>query len=123
MKRKIRWKKFIAYTLVAAMAFVLCFSCVSDRAVALINEEELVRFSSYASRNNIDEGTLFIGTYLIHMDALTDEIYQKAMDSASELDQMNIYYKSEIGEGLWYDVTDAEMDRVREVLEGRQSDK
>ena len=107
MKRN-RRKKIIADILVIALVFVISFSFVSDRALAILNEDELVRYSSYAAKNNIPVSTLFVGTYLISMDALTDELYEKAQDSASEADQMNIYYKSEIGDGLWYDVTDAE---------------
>ena len=103
---KNRIRKLIAEILVAALALVLCFSFVGDRALALLNENDLVRYSVYAARNNIEEGTLFIGIYLINIEALTDELYEKAMESASDTDQMNIYYKSEIGEGLWYDVTD-----------------
>ncbi|MBR6172930.1 MAG: hypothetical protein IKQ49_07120 [Eubacterium sp.] len=105
---KNRIRKLIAEILVAALALVLCFSFVGDRALALLNENDLVRYSVYAARNNIEEGTLFIGIYLINIEALTDELYEKAMESASDTDQMNIYYKSEIGEGLWYDVTDGE---------------
>ena len=107
MKKRTR-KKIIGNLLVIALVFAISFSFVGDRAMAILNEDELVRYSSYASRNNISVSTLFVGTYLIHIDALTDELYQKALDSASDTDQMNIYYKSEIGDGLWYDVTDAE---------------
>ena len=106
--RKNRRRSIIGYILVAALTLVLCFSCVGDRALALLNEEELVRFSVYSARNNIEVSTLFIGTYLINIEALNDELYEKALNSASESDQMNMYYKSEVGEGLWYDVTEAE---------------
>ena len=94
-KRKNGKRRLIGYTLVAALTLALCFSCVGDRASALLNEEDLVRYSVYAARNNIEVSTLFIGTYLINMNALTDELYEKAMDSASDTDQMNIFYKSE----------------------------
>ena len=90
-------KKFIAELLVISLILVIGFSFGSDRALAILNEEELVRYSSYASRNNIPVSTLFIGTYLISMDAITDELYEQAQESASDTDQMNIFYKSEIG--------------------------
>ena len=101
-------KKRIAQLLVTAFVFVIAFSFAKDRALAVLGPDEAVRFSQFSSKNNIGVSTLFIGTYLIHMDALTDELYEKAVDSASQSSQMKIYYKSEVGDDLWYDVTDAE---------------
>lgn len=55
----------------------------------------------------IETSTLAIGTHLIHLSALTDAIYTIASDSAGESGQNRIYYKSELGEGAWFDITTA----------------
>lgn len=55
----------------------------------------------------IENGTLIIGTHLIHIDGLTDELYEIAMESAGEYDQTKLYYKSELANGRWYEITNA----------------
>ena len=71
-----RRKKLICYLLVAAMTVGICCYAVSDGVVATLNEDEAVKFSVYSRSNNIEESTLFIGTYLINMSALTDDLYE-----------------------------------------------
>ena len=53
-------------------------------AYAVLDESTAVRYSVFSSRNTVENGTLFIGTYLIHMSAMTDELYEKAQKEAIE---------------------------------------
>ncbi len=55
----------------------------------------------------IEDSTLIIGTHLIYIHSLNDEIYNIALDSASDSGQEKMYYKSELAGGLWFDITDA----------------
>lgn len=56
---------------------------------------------------DIENSTLAIGTHLIYLGSMTDELYELATASAEESSQQNIYYKSELADGVWYDITDA----------------
>ncbi len=49
--------------------------------------------------------TIIIGTYAIVIDQMTNAILEKAENSAQMNHQMNIYFKSDINEGTWYDIT------------------
>lgn len=77
-------------------------------AYAVLDESTAVRYSAFSLRNTVENGTLFIGTYLIHMSAMTDELYEKAQKSAEDSGQYNIYYKSELANGEWFDISSAE---------------
>ncbi len=59
------------------------------------------------SPDDIESSTLAVGTHLIHLSALTDSIYDIALDSAHESGQENVYYKSELADGTWFDITSA----------------
>lgn len=56
---------------------------------------------------SIDNSTLIIGTHLIYLGSLNDSIYAAAMTSAQDSNQNNRYYKSELADGGWFDITDA----------------
>lgn len=73
----------------------LTFAMIDDTNSVHINAEE------------IEDSTLIVGTHLIYLGAMTDQIYAIASDSASESGQYNRYYKSELAGGVWYDVTNA----------------
>ena len=73
---------------------------------AVWNEEEAVQFTA-AKFDSIEDSTLLIGTHLIHLSALNDAIYEVAQASAEESGQENIYYKSELADGAWFDITTA----------------
>lgn len=77
-------------------------------AYAILDESDAVKFAAFSADNTIEDGTLFIGTYLIQMSAMTDELYEKARTSAEDSGQYNIYYKSELAEGTWFDISSAE---------------
>lgn len=55
----------------------------------------------------IEDSTLAIGTHLIHLSALNDSIYEIAEKSAEESGQNQIFYKSELGGGAWFDISSA----------------
>lgn len=101
-------KKIGLLTAVAAVAVVLLVCCVpAIRARALFDEDSAVRFRTFKQSNTIEDSVLFIGTHLIHMQGLTDELYEVAAETASDAGQYNIYYKSELADGAWFDITDA----------------
>ncbi len=63
--------------------------------------------SVHVSDSEIENSTLIIGTYLIHINGLSDDIYALAQDSAVQSAQNDMYYKSELASGKWYKITDA----------------
>ena len=70
---------------------------------ALFDTEEAVQIEP----GTIENATLIIGTHLIHLHALHDEIYAIAAASASSSGQDKRYYKSELAGGMWIDITEA----------------
>lgn len=58
--------------------------------------------------DNIKNSSLIIGTYLIDFEALNEENQALAEKNAQDTNQNKVYYKSELNEGVWYDITDAE---------------
>lgn len=81
--------------------------CRQTVVAKVFDESQAVRYQDYAASHTIEDATLYIGTYLIHVQGLTDELYEKALESASDSNQMNVYYKSELASGSWIDITDA----------------
>ena len=70
---------------------------------ALTNEEELI----HPKDKDIEMSSLIIGTHIIYLSSLTDEIYNIAVESQSQTNQNNIYYKSELSNGSWYEIGSA----------------
>ena len=66
-----------------------------DVYAALENEKDSKIRSVQVSESGIESGTLIIGSHLIHINGLTDELYSIAQESANEFNQDKIYYKSE----------------------------
>ncbi|MEG1917809.1 MAG: hypothetical protein RR092_04040, partial [Oscillospiraceae bacterium] len=96
-KRNRRWTPaFVAIFLLAAIGSAAV-------AGALWNEADAVHIKP----DDIENSTLAIGTHLIHLSALTDALYQIADDSAGESGQGEIYYKSELADGTWFDISAA----------------
>ncbi|MDE6640505.1 MAG: hypothetical protein K2K63_08275 [Acetatifactor sp.] len=89
---------------VSVFTWILC--CQTAKG-AIFDESRAVTYRRYAYSHVIEDSTLFIGTYLINIQALTDELYEKALDSAADSNQTSIYYKSELAGGAWFDITDA----------------
>ncbi len=73
-----------------------------------VNKEGKVTFADYTISHRIDSRTLFIGTMLIHADALNDVIYRTAVESQTANNQPIMYYKSELDGGQWKDIMGAE---------------
>lgn len=91
-------KLLLAAILTAALALVLNYA-----VNAAFDETEAVHVDAAA----IENSTLAVGTHLIHLSAITDELYKAAVESAAESGQDRRYYKSELGDGAWYDITEA----------------
>lgn len=72
-------------------------------AGAVWREEEAVQINP----DDIESSTLAVGAHLIHLSALTDSLYEIAQDSAGNSGQMQVYYKSELADGTWFDITTA----------------
>lgn len=70
---------------------------------ALMDETNAVHIDA----SSIENATIIIGTHLIYLGSMNDQIYEKAMESSEEANQYNRYYKSELAGGVWYDITDA----------------
>ncbi|MFI3174332.1 MAG: stalk domain-containing protein [Bacillota bacterium] len=51
--------------------------------------------------------TLIIGTHAIYLDMMNGTIIDIALATADDTGQGNIYYKSDINAGTWYDITDS----------------
>ncbi|MDE7323238.1 MAG: hypothetical protein K2N73_11070 [Lachnospiraceae bacterium] len=91
----------------AALLFTLvCLASMRhlEMAVAaLFNENNAVHIDPDA----IESSTLIIGTHLIYLHAMNEEIYAAAMDSAALSGQDRRFYKSELAGGMWVEITDA----------------
>lgn len=100
MGRRPKWKFFAVLTAVGLAAGTVLFV----RSVpAQWREEDAVHIQAA----NIDDSTLIIGSHLIYLQSMNEEIYEIAQDSAEESVQDRIYYKSELAEGAWFDITNA----------------
>ncbi|MBO4457629.1 MAG: hypothetical protein J5802_07910 [Butyrivibrio sp.] len=70
---------------------------------AVFDPDKAITYKNFAAKVNVENSVLFIGTYIIHKDALTDELYEKAAASGSESGQDRIYYRSELADGKWFE--------------------
>lgn len=89
-----------------ALLMVIGVSGMHVRA-ALENEKSTQTRSVQMQDSQIPEATLVIGSHLIHINGLTDELYATAMDSANEFNQYQMYYKSELAGGAWFEISEA----------------
>lgn len=94
---------------IAIMVIGVLTACVlgvfkGTLAKALFDESEAVHINAA----EIEDATLLVGTHLIHISAVNDEIYEIAADSAAESNQQRRYYKSELADGSWFDISDAD---------------
>lgn len=107
-KKKRRFLKPIVAISLAAAVITGALFLFAGHSYGAFNAEKAVLFSVYKSQNTIENGTLFIGTWLIHKDALTDDYYEQAKSSAVDSGQEVKYYKSELANGSWFDISSAE---------------
>ena len=85
---------------------VIGISGMSVRA-ALENEKSTQTRSVNVQDSQIEASTLVIGSHLIHINGLTDELYTVAVESANEFNQHQMYYKSELANGSWFEISEA----------------
>ena len=91
-----------------SMAVFLTLLGIGIYAVAAPNDDiSLTPDSVHIKSGDIENSTLAIGSHLIYIGAMTDEIYQIAYESASTFSQNDMYYKSELGGGSWYEISSA----------------
>ncbi len=102
IKKRILQLAAVILVIAATAAFFL------RDALAIFSEKSAVKYREYAASHTVEDSTLFVGTYLIHINAVTDELYAQAQNSGSEANQTSIYYKSELAGGAWFDITNAE---------------
>ncbi len=95
--KKARWIAFLAVPL--ALALLLRGLYVQG----FWDESRAVHIKA----KDIESSTLAIGTHLIHLSALTDSIYEIAEKSAEDSGQDQIYYKSELGGDVWFNISTA----------------
>lgn len=101
MKKKRVGLKFVTKLVIAATVLIAVGG--ATLSYALIDETNSVHIKA----SEIEDATLIIGTHLIYLGSMNDQIYETAMKSAEESNQYNRYYKSEIAGGIWYDITEA----------------
>lgn len=110
--RKSNTVKLIARVVALGLALSMTVVALSPKieAEAVYDTDSAISFKDYRAAHAVPDKMLFIGTYLIHKDALTDAVYEKALTSQTEFNQFIMYYKSELGEGgsAWYDISSAE---------------
>ncbi len=105
--RKNKKMKSMAYIGIS-MAVFLTLLGIGIYAVAAPNDDmNLTPDSVHIKSGDIENSTLAIGSHLIYIGAMTDEIYQIAYQSASTFSQNDMYYKSELGGGSWYEISSA----------------
>lgn len=105
--RKKKKKSSVLYTCISLASLFILLG-IGIYALAAPNEEEsLTPESVHIKSSSIENSTMVIGSHLIYIGAMTDEIYQIAYDSASTFSQSDMYYKSELGGGSWYEITSA----------------
>ncbi|MCR5626469.1 MAG: hypothetical protein K6F99_04030 [Lachnospiraceae bacterium] len=73
---------------------------------ALFNPDKAITYREFKSKYTVETSSIFLGTYIVQKDALTDDIYKKAVKSGSKTGQQNTYYKSELSDDSWVLVDD-----------------
>lgn len=96
-------KRLLVLALVLAVLAAVLYSALAG---AVWNPDEAVQFTE-AQYNDVEPSTFLIGTHLVHLSALTEQLYGVAQDSAEASAQETIYYKSELADGTWFDITTA----------------
>ncbi|MCL2035978.1 MAG: hypothetical protein FWG83_01145 [Oscillospiraceae bacterium] len=111
MKKLLRKKIIIPTVAVLTAVVILTVTFVN----ALWDERRAVHIKAA----DIENSTLAIGSHLIHLSGLSENLYDIAYDSAMESGQDRIYYKSELMGGVWCDITTATtISAIAEAFEG-----
>lgn len=98
-------KKPVAIALACMVAGVGIWQGASF-AVARFNLDRAVYFNQ-EQLDGVEDATLLVGTHLIHISVINNQIYEVAEISQSDTGQNNLYYKSELGDGQWYEISNA----------------
>lgn len=106
MKKKTRCSGLTILLGMTIVTIQLLQSLLVRAEPELTGEEELVE-SVTVEDSEIEQSVLVIGSYLIHINGITDDVVEVAEESANKFNQHNRYYKSELAGGKWYDVTNA----------------
>lgn len=111
MKKYVKTHKRI---LTAFMAFIVAASAIIGalylnpfKSTASYDTDKAITYGEFNQRTPVADRYFFVGTYLFSLDVITDDIYEKALNSQSDMNQFNEYYKSELAGGVWYDISDA----------------
>lgn len=104
-KRKKRNKRLRLLCLFAVLTALGVGSIIAQ--AALENEKSGSTRSVHVQDSQIEMSTLVIGSHLIHINGLTSELYEIAMESANEFNQNQMYYKSELAGGAWFEISEA----------------
>lgn len=100
MGKRLKYKKIIFASILSVV--LICASVGVVRAVFNGDTDAV-----HINPDEIENSTLIIGTHLVHISALTDEIYDIASESTEQSGQTEMYYKSELAGGTWYMISDA----------------
>lgn len=104
MRKKRHQNRNIAgIALGAVIAAGVLFCTRPWQVLALFQKEE----AQHVEPGEVENATLAVGTHLIHLNGMSDELYEIAQDSARESGQLSVYYKSELADGAWFDITSA----------------
>ena len=98
-------KKPVAIALACMVVGVGIWQGVSY-SLARFNLDRAVYFNQQ-QLDSVEDATLLVGTHLIHISVINDQIYEVAQISQTDTGQSNLYYKSEIGDGQWYEISNA----------------
>lgn len=102
-QKHIRKGRIVRKCIIAIMTLGVLFGSLKLATRAVFDESSTTTIKA----NDIEDATLIIGTHLIHLNALNEQLYETALQSASDSAQNQIYYKSELAGGAWVDITDA----------------
>lgn len=93
--------------IVAASAIIGALYLNPFKSTASYDKDKAITYGEFNQRTPVADRYFFVGTYLFSLDVITDDIYEKAINSQSEMSQFNEYYKSELAGGVWFDISDA----------------
>ena len=95
-------KKIVAIILVAVL-FASVFGS-SIHSEAGFDSKTALNYQGFSGKTEVPDAVLFIGTFIMHKDGLTDDLYTKAVKMGARAGQSTIYYKSELSDGQWFEV-------------------
>ena len=99
-----KWSKKKIFTVI----LLVCLVIAGGQGYRMVRAQIIDETNSvHIKADEIEVSTLIVGTHLIYLGAMSDTIYETAITSQQNSSQFRIYYKSELADGTWYDITDA----------------